>query len=103
MTAEQLIAAARAIIASESAWSTAAIARKANGKTCGPLSDLAVKWDILGALEKAQYDNAEPRETWNAAHKILQERMKLAIGGTSTDIDLFNDVSTHAQVLALMS
>ena len=45
-----------ALLASEHRWTSGAWAREARGNRCSPLSQNAVRWCAVGALQKCAYD-----------------------------------------------
>lgn len=99
MSAEAILTRAALIIADESAWTQKAIARKASGVPCGPLSSLAVRWDMYGAMVKAKQELGLPQRDLNEADLILQEKFTTR----NKEIDYFNDRNTHAACLAILT
>ncbi|ASD50466.1 hypothetical protein FDI24_gp184 [Acidovorax phage ACP17] len=99
MAAEDIIQAARTLLTAESSWTTKAIARKASGQPCGPLSVFAAKRDIYGALVKAKQDLNDTQEELNIAMLLLRAKLTTS----NKDIDYFNDRATHAEVMAILT
>ena len=99
MSAQQILSGAAAIINAESKWTTKAIARKADGTPCGPLSTFAVRWDIYGAMRKAHADLNLPLSDLHAAMDILREKFVTR----NKDVDYFNDRNTYAACITLLT
>lgn len=99
MSAAAILAQAEIILGAEANWTQKAIARKADGTPCGPLSEFATRWDLYGAMVKAKTDLALPQSDLNEAALILQSGFVTR----NTDVDYFNDNNTYAACLAILS
>lgn len=67
--------AVRELLSEESRWTTAAAARDVSGKPVYPLSPAAVKWCVLGALQKVigLSSATQPTSRWVLGCEALQE------------------------------
>lgn len=99
MSAAQVLSGAASIIDLESKWTTKAIARKADGTPCGPLSTQAMRWDIYGAMRKALHDQSLPLSDLHEAMDILREKFTTR----NKDVDYFNDRNTYAACITLLT
>ncbi|USV40959.1 hypothetical protein [Xanthomonas phage BUDD] len=85
-----LKAAALAILAGGASWTQGALARKADGLPCSPFHEDAVKWDMMGALIKAQLESDEPNY---ASYQLVYNSLRDALPADykSRDIEAYND------------
>jgi len=102
MSAATLKAAALALLNSGATWTQGALARRANGTPCSPMSASAARYDVMGALIRAQSVSAEPNlVSFHAAYDQL--RAKIPSGYKNEDIESFNDDTNWAGVAALFT
>jgi hypothetical protein len=102
MSAATLKAAALAILNSGNAWCKGCGARDVNGLPCPPLSSRAVKWDVEGALLKAQHNSVEPN--WSSYHSVYGTlRSKIPGSFKNSDVESYNDGVAWAAIAALFA
>ena len=100
MSTETLKAATLAILADGANWTQKANARLADDKSCSPTHPDATKWDVMGALIKAQKDSIEPNYvSYHAVYADL--RSKIPDTYKNTDLESYNDDVTWAEIAAL--
>ena len=92
MSALGILQHARSIIASPLNWTTKAAARDINGNWVDVFSPAACSFCSFGALRKAG------GKKWNPDFMRAFTVLDAEVGGT---FQLFNDVSTHEEVLAM--
>jgi hypothetical protein len=99
-TVDEGLLALRALLEDPERWTQHAQARDANGSPCGPDLPEARSWCLKGGTYKAADDYGALAE---AMMRALSRRLP---GNTYTGrpvaLGIFNDFSTHAQVLALI-
>lgn len=102
MSEVTLRAATLAILDGGAAWTQGALARKVDNLPCSPFHVDAVKWDVQGALIKAQLESAEPNYV---SYQLVYDHLRSYIppGYKNEDIESYNDDSTWAEVAALFA
>jgi hypothetical protein len=97
----QILAAARALIATPESWTTGTTARDADGRNLGDderaaLDEDAVRWCAGGAIMRAAGDT----RTWEPAQRALERVIDPQRAGPF--IGVWNDMTgrTHGEVLA---
>jgi hypothetical protein len=82
------------LLADPLCWTQGVMARDRWGDEVPPCHSSAVRWCILGAVEKCYSDFADAE----AARSALARRLS----GQGMSVGFFNDSHTHAEVLALV-
>lgn len=82
--------AAKTLISDPADWTRCALARRENGRECGPITAGAIKWCALGVVYAVDASNFGER---SALTHLLE-----CSGG---NIASFNNSHTHAEVMAL--
>lgn len=100
MSQQDLLAPVRAVLSSAAAWTKLTYARDAAGNACAPVSDEAVCWCLLGAIEKAYPTHAGSAARQRLA-SVLRERAELQYGGLAGWQD--EDSTTFERVQALLA
>ena len=97
---QQIIARALKLIEDEAHWTSIAIARKADGRTCESIHPQAVRFCAVGALDRAAYELFGAREGKRRARKA--EKFVLAANNRPHDnLPLINDQEGHAVIVAM--
>ncbi len=89
---QQVLADAKALIASPDRWTAGCMARDAGGNSVHPESPVAVKFCLFGALYRG----------WQLHTTAAARKAMLAAAGSEDGLIIFNDTHTHAEVLALL-
>ena len=95
--AKQILKTGRELISDPGQWAQGYSACDAYGQPVSVCSDRAKSWCSLGALEKAAEILGADDETCKEAFELLRQQ----IPGYFKVVSIFNDRSTHADVLAL--
>lgn len=98
-TAAEVIAAAQALIGTESDWCSRANARDSAGLPCSIFSPNAVRFDVYGSILKALDDLSEGNVVFHEVYGIL--RSNIPEDFKNRDIESYNDESSYALAYAL--
>jgi len=85
------------LLADPARWTQGEFARNADGCKTSSDDDHAVCWCLSGAIKKCYPDLKEREKAANKLIDVLPENYDGAIG-----IYIFNDSSTHAEVMKLL-